>query len=338
MITNKYVWINRDILKLNLVDRKLGLICRVAELMIEDGSIMEEDEKEPAKDKYLREFTGIGSNRFNRVAEDLIKAHVIFYNAETHTYKMNEKYIILPSTKRKGLKNYVRMSCSNFDKLFPSGFDIRTLVKAGHLVRLGLNIGVVDNSVRENVFCANKAEFVHLGLDEVFADYSQSNIYRIESILKEMSFKGKQCVEFYPDRMVVNPLLFNTTGVILRKKSETKPFISEGEEMTRLFLDKYEIPYEEQKRFDGLVGINGGDLSYDFFLPNQNILIECQGSQHYFLSGYTDEEAFAKQREHDHRKWEYAKNHNIQLIELPYWHYKDAEKYLIKYFQDYKKR
>ena len=103
--------------------------------------------------------------------------------------------------------------------------------------------------------------------------------------------------------------------------------------MTRLFLDKYGINYEPQKRFDGLVGVNGGQLSYDFFLIDGNILIECQGSQHYRFGDCITEEAFMIQREHDHRKWEYAKNHSITLIELPYWHYKNAEEYLKKFLK-----
>lgn len=333
MITNKYIWINRELLDLKLHDRRLALICRLGELMVEDGSIMEQDEKRPANKGYMCSFAGSDIRSFHRIAKELIESQVMVYDDENKTYKMNSKYVILPSSKKVNLKKYVRVSCSNYDKLFPPHFESRIMTSVGHLVRLALHVGFIDNSIRENIYCTDNSHFIHLGIDEVFGDYSPSNIKRVESELKNMTFKGKSCVEFYRDKMVLNPLLFNTSGIILRKKSENKPFISEGEEMTRLFLDKYGINYEPQKRFDGLVGVNGGQLSYDFFLMDDNILIECQGSQHYRFGDCITEEAFMIQREHDHRKWEYAKNHNITLIELPYWHYKNVEEYLKKFIK-----
>lgn len=330
MITNKYIWINRNLLALGLHDRKLGLLCRLAELMIEDGSLMEQDEKDYANKKYICNFLKV-QQKFDDIMADLIEHKILI--CENEKYRFNEKYVILPNTKQKSVRTFVRVSCSNFDRLFGEHFHGNMFTGIGHLVRLALNIGVLDNSVRENVYCVDSSKYVSLGLDEVFTEYSETQIKRIKSDLKNMTFKGKPCVEFQQTKIIVNPLLFNTSGIILRKRDETKPFISEGEEMTKMFLNKYHFEYETQKRFDGLVGVNGGELSYDFYLPELNILIECQGSQHFAISTYVGEEGFFKQREHDHRKWEYAKNHNITLIELPYWHYKNAEEYLKKFFR-----
>ena len=67
----------------------------------------------------------------------------------------------------------------------------------------------------------------------------------------------------------------------------------------------------------------GNPLSYDFGLNNSEgtliVLIECQGRQHFFASSlFGGEEQFAIQQEHDRRKREYAREHGIPLIKIPY--------------------
>lgn len=81
--------------------------------------------------------------------------------------------------------------------------------------------------------------------------------------------------------------------------------------------------YESQVRFDDLRGVSGGKLSYDFGLydadGNLNCLIECQGVQHYKpVDRFGGDMKFEVQQFHDGLKREYAANHGIKLIELPY--------------------
>lgn len=107
---------------------------------------------------------------------------------------------------------------------------------------------------------------------------------------------------------------------------------SHGEkEISRVF-DTNNIFYKPQKQFDGLVGLGGGNLSYDFYLPDFNLLIEFQGRQHKcFVKGmHTSKKDFAKQLEHDKRKREYAYNHNIKLLELWYWDFDNIEEILTR--------
>ena len=94
--------------------------------------------------------------------------------------------------------------------------------------------------------------------------------------------------------------------------------------------------YWKHKRFDDLIGIGGNKLSYDFYLKTCNgyVVIECQGGQHYFpvdLWGGMD--AFEKQKEHDFRKKNYAKENNMIFIEIPYtaYSYNSIVKILDKY-------
>ncbi|WP_299831282.1 zinc-ribbon domain-containing protein [uncultured Metabacillus sp.] len=94
---------------------------------------------------------------------------------------------------------------------------------------------------------------------------------------------------------------------------------SNGEKIIRKWLSENMIENEPQKKFDNLLGTSGGLLSYDFYLPKYNILIEYQGEFHDGTARKQNEIEFKKQQEHDKRKREYATKHNIELLEIWYW-------------------
>lgn len=109
---------------------------------------------------------------------------------------------------------------------------------------------------------------------------------------------------------------------------------SKGEKEVEKILNKYSIKYILQYKIEELVGINGGNLSYDFYLPDYNLLIEYQGEQHDKAFNYFGgEEKLKKQQEHDKRKREYAKEHNIELLEIWYWDYDNIEDILKRYIK-----
>lgn len=105
--------------------------------------------------------------------------------------------------------------------------------------------------------------------------------------------------------------------------------ISIGFEKTENIYNKNKC-YIPQFTFKGLKGTGGGLLSYDFYLPNYNLLIEYQGIQHTkFVEGlHKSKKAFEKQLEHDRRKKEYAQNNNIKLLEIWYWDFDKIEEIL----------
>lgn len=106
---------------------------------------------------------------------------------------------------------------------------------------------------------------------------------------------------------------------------------SKGEITIEEILKINNILYEKQKRFSGLVGIGYKLLSYDFYLPNKNILIEFQGQQHEKpIEFFGGEEKFKVQKEHDKRKREYAKLHNINLLEIWYYDVDNIESILLE--------
>ena len=91
--------------------------------------------------------------------------------------------------------------------------------------------------------------------------------------------------------------------------------------------NKYYIP---QKEFKELIGLGGGNLSYDFYLLSCNLLIEYQGGFHDGKVGVNiqSKKDFEKQQEHDRRKREYAQKNNIELLEIWYWDFDNIEKIL----------
>ena len=80
---------------------------------------------------------------------------------------------------------------------------------------------------------------------------------------------------------------------------------------TRMSEIKEELEKEDadiealDKEFDGLVGLNNKNLSYDFYLPQYNLLIEYQGEQHEKPIDFTGKgmkyakKRFQIQQEHD---------------------------------------
>ena len=97
-------------------------------------------------------------------------------------------------------------------------------------------------------------------------------------------------------------------------------------------LDKFNIEYDTQKKFNNLIGLGKGKLSYDFYMPKYNILLECQGEQHeHFCEGmHRGKYDFKRQQEHDRRKFNYALEHNYIPMEIWYWDYDNIEEILIR--------
>lgn len=107
---------------------------------------------------------------------------------------------------------------------------------------------------------------------------------------------------------------------------------SKGEERISNYFIENKIDYEPQKEFYGLLGLGNGNLSYDFYLEGYNLLCEFQGKQHkeYIPGFHKSKKDFEKQVEHDNRKRNFAKEHNIKLLEIWYWDFDNIESILNK--------
>ena len=101
-----------------------------------------------------------------------------------------------------------------------------------------------------------------------------------------------------------------------------------GEQLVQDYLDARGYTYETQVSLQGLVGVGGYELSYDFGVSMPKVgrvLIEYQGEQHYMpidFSGNGEDwanENFSIIQLRDNIKREYCKEHGINLIIIPYW-------------------
>lgn len=106
--------------------------------------------------------------------------------------------------------------------------------------------------------------------------------------------------------------------------------ISKGEKRISEYLINNYINHIPQKTYDGLLGVGNGNLSYDFYLPQHNMLIEYQGEFHDGTAYQQTNKEFIRQQEHDRRKKQYAIDNNIKLLEIWYWDYDNIEEILNK--------
>ena len=105
---------------------------------------------------------------------------------------------------------------------------------------------------------------------------------------------------------------------------------SHGEMSIIKWLNKNNISYIHQKKFDGLVGVGGKPLSYDFYIPINNILLEYQGNFHDHTDRIQTDDEFVIRLEHDSRKKKYALDNNYNFFEI--WYYDNLEEKLTEIF------
>lgn len=94
--------------------------------------------------------------------------------------------------------------------------------------------------------------------------------------------------------------------------------ISRGEVCAADIFNELGVRYQVQKKFEDF------DMRFDFFLPDYNIAIECDGAQHFrsINSEWNSDTKLQETRARDAAKQEYCKEHNIKLIQIPFWDHK----------------
>ena len=115
---------------------------------------------------------------------------------------------------------------------------------------------------------------------------------------------------------------------------------SKLESIIRDLLTINKIEFEEQKQFEWLV--DKGRLRLDFFLPERNVAVECQGCQHFesydFFGG---DEGFETNIRRDSTKRKLCHAHGVEIlyfsnlgIDYPYQVFEDKED-LLRAIMDY---
>lgn len=92
---------------------------------------------------------------------------------------------------------------------------------------------------------------------------------------------------------------------------------SKGEHIVMQVLQEYGLDYELHKSFEDCLSDIGHRLNFDFFVPFLNLLIECNGLQHYepidFFGGV---ERFQTQQRNDLLKLKYAESKGFLYLVL----------------------
>ena len=167
--------------------------------------------------------------------------------------------------------------------------------------------------VRRKMYEKYKGEFVFL-----------SNEY--SGMMSNYKFKHSKCGSIFTCNLAVF-LYTNRVSCPVCNQSKGEKRIEKW--LLENNFERYK-GYISQKQFNNLIGLGGGLLSYDFYLPKNNLLIEYQGEFHDGTVRHQLDSDLQKQKEHDKRKRNYALNNNINLLEIWYWDFDNIEEILSK--------
>lgn len=96
--------------------------------------------------------------------------------------------------------------------------------------------------------------------------------------------------------------------------------MSKCEEKIEYIFYQANIRCVREKTFSDL---RKGQLRYDFYLPDLNILVEYDSELHFqeISKFYKQHHNFSHARENDRIKNSYALSHHIPLYRIPYWNF-----------------
>ena len=130
------------------------------------------------------------------------------------------------------------------------------------------------------------------------------------------NIKCKKCGEDYlgiPTELISNERTHGMNPCECWKK------YSIGVQKIISILQKNNIKYEQEKKYDTCVSPKGFKLPFDFYLPEYNILIEYDGEHHFKRAFGQSEEKLILQKQYDEIKNQWCKENNVKLIRIPYY-------------------
>ena len=139
-------------------------------------------------------------------------------------------------------------------------------------------------------------------------DYSKAEIYGTDSYIKI------GCPE------ETHPIFIQKVSAHLEGKGCPRCSLSKGETAVARLLDLASVNFEVEFVMED--GVDNTRLRFDFYIPNQNVLIEYDGEQHYrpvTFGGMTKEKALEvhkKIKSRDHRKNVWALDKGYRLIRI----------------------
>ena len=150
-------------------------------------------------------------------------------------------------------------------------------------------------------------EFINRARNTHGEKYDYSLVSNIKNNKTKVKIRCNTCETVFEQKINVH---LNGSGCPLCNKSHL-------EDQTMVFLEKGSIRYEPQKKFPWLK--NKREMPLDFYLPEYNVAIECQGIQHYEARGdiFTEEKVNAIKKR-DIMKFQLCKEHGIPIYYIRY--------------------
>lgn len=174
---------------------------------------------------------------------------------------------------------------------------------------------------------SDSAKYTQEQFEDKFYDYFGDEYIVIDKYIDAKTSIKIKCIKCDTEFSIIpNNAFSRGINCPTCHKSRSMP---KGEERIFDYLSKNNIIFIHGHEFDDLFGVNDGHLSYDFYLPTENLLIEYNGEQHYrSVEYFGGEEKFKIQQEHDLRKYNYANLHNYNLLIIPYTQYGNIKEIL----------
>lgn len=257
--------------------------------------------------RSLSHGTGCMQCGYESMKKKVRKSHQIFVE---ELQEINSNIILLEEY----INNYTKIKvkckiCNHEWNPFPTGL----LSGHGCPECSRYNIMLSENEFFDRInFCSNNTIIIHNSYNGLLLDYV---------------CECKKCGN-----------IWETKGAhLIRGHACPKCKSSRGERIICSILDNHKIEYYFQKSFYELKGVGNKPLSYDFYIPKYNLLIEFQGIQHDITNDFFGgEKQFKIQQEHDKRKREYAKQNNINLLEIWYYDIDNIESILLQKINEIK--
>jgi Zn finger protein HypA/HybF involved in hydrogenase expression len=186
----------------------------------------------------------------------------------------------------------------------------------------------IDNHLNKNSGCPKCAGNYNFTLDEIkekgISIHGDKYFYLDiihKNKVKYIKLKCKKCNHIF--NQIVDNHLNKLNGCIICKSA------SKGVEQIEKYLVSNSIKYIREKSFDDCKHIR--KLFFDFYLPEQNILIEFNGRQHYEPVNYFGgKNKFENQKIKDDIKVNFCSDKNIKLLIISYKETKNIPTILFK--------
>jgi hypothetical protein len=208
---------------------------------------------------------------------------------------------------RTGITNYLKkwLSDNNYKIISYKGYRTKSIIKChnGHEFK-----STIDNL--KNYGCSTCTEINRLNEEsEKFIENSKIiwNDGFINFDYDTLIYNGKRRLfTMQSDIGMISQLPDNHLKGFLPRKST-------GETIIENILNKYDIFYIKEKKFNGC--INKKKLRFDFYIPEKNLCIEYNGIQHYQkVDRFGGEYALNYQKNNDLIKSIFCKENNIELL------------------------